>query len=188
MFIFNRKKEISLDEIFVDSHFINTSRLIGLYGGGTVEIGIDSLIGGSLIIEAPSGMIFIGNNSFIGEGTSINSRASINIGNNVLIAANCILQDHDSHSINYQERKEDVNYAIKRLKGNADLKKDFSKVKTNPIIVEDDVWISNGVTILKGVKIGARSIIGTKSVVTKDVPQDSFAAGNPATVIKKLNY
>lgn len=58
--------------------------------------------------------------------------------------------------------------------------------KAAPIVIEDDVWIGAHSIILKGVTIGARSIIGAGSIVTKSVPADCVAAGNPCRVIKKL--
>ena len=57
-----------------------------------------------------------------------------------------------------------------------------------PITIEDDVWIGAQCVILKGVTIGARSIIGAGSVVTKSISPDCIAAGNPCKIIKKLNY
>ena len=55
------------------------------------------------------------------------------------------------------------------------------------IVIEDDVLIGMNSIILKGVHIGARSVIGAGSVVTKDIPADCIAAGNPAHVIKMIN-
>lgn len=60
------------------------------------------------------------------------------------------------------------------------------KVKSAPITIEDDVWIGAFTTILKGVHIGARSIIGANSVVTKDIPADCIAAGNPCRIIRTI--
>jgi acetyltransferase-like isoleucine patch superfamily enzyme len=77
--------------------------------------------------------------------------------------------DNDVHQINYIERKAN--------KG---------KVKSAPIVIEDDVWLGANVMVLKGVTIGARSIIGAGSVVTKSIPSDCIAAGTPAKVIKSL--
>lgn len=53
-----------------------------------------------------------------------------------------------------------------------------------PVTIDDDVWIGSRVTILPGVHIGKGSIIGTGSVVTKDVPDYTIVAGNPAKVVK----
>jgi len=55
-----------------------------------------------------------------------------------------------------------------------------------PITIEDDAWLGGSVTICPGVTIGARSVVGAGSVVTKDVPPDVVVAGNPARVVKEL--
>jgi maltose O-acetyltransferase len=55
-----------------------------------------------------------------------------------------------------------------------------------PITIGDDVWIGGSVVICPGVTIGDRSVIGAGSVVTKDIPADVFAAGNPCKVIRSL--
>ena len=57
-----------------------------------------------------------------------------------------------------------------------------------PIVIEDRVWIGIGATICPGVKIGENSIIGAGSVVTKDVPKNSIVGGNPAKIIRKIDY
>jgi acetyltransferase-like isoleucine patch superfamily enzyme len=56
-----------------------------------------------------------------------------------------------------------------------------------PIRIEDDAWIGAGVMILRGVTVGARSIVSAGSVVRTNVPTDSIVAGNPATIVKSLN-
>jgi maltose O-acetyltransferase len=53
-----------------------------------------------------------------------------------------------------------------------------------PVIIGADVWVGGGALILAGVTIGARSVIGAGSVVTRDVPEDVFAAGNPCRVVR----
>lgn len=65
-------------------------------------------------------------------------------------------------------------------------RKDFNKIIANPVIIGKNVWISTRCTILEGVTIGDNSIIGAGSVVTKDIPANCFAAGNPARVVKKF--
>jgi maltose O-acetyltransferase len=55
-----------------------------------------------------------------------------------------------------------------------------------PVVIGADVWVGGGAIILPGVTIGARSVIGAGSVVTKDVPEGVFAAGNPCRVIRAL--
>jgi maltose O-acetyltransferase len=55
-----------------------------------------------------------------------------------------------------------------------------------PVEVGTDVWIGGGAIILPGVRIGSRSVIGAGSVVTRDVPDEVFAAGNPCRVIREI--
>jgi maltose O-acetyltransferase len=55
-----------------------------------------------------------------------------------------------------------------------------------PVDIGEDVWVGGGAIILPGVCIGARAVIGAGSVVTRDVPQDVFAAGNPCRVIRAI--
>lgn len=56
-----------------------------------------------------------------------------------------------------------------------------------PVEIGSDVWIGGGAIICPGVKIGSRTVIGAGSVVTRDIPADVFAAGNPCRVIRELN-
>lgn len=83
-----------------------------------------------------------------------------------------ILMDTDAHSLNYVDRRDGDVDMVNRL--------------DRPIVIEDDVLVGAFAIILKGVTIGARSVIGAGSVVTKDIPADCVAAGNPAKVIKQL--
>ena len=54
------------------------------------------------------------------------------------------------------------------------------------IEIGSDVWVGGGAIILPGVKIGSRAVIGAGSVVTRDIPDDVFAAGNPCRVIRQI--
>ena len=56
-----------------------------------------------------------------------------------------------------------------------------------PVEIGEDVWVGGGAIILPGVRIGARTVIGAGSVVTRDIPDDVFAAGNPCRVIRALS-
>lgn len=97
---------------------------------------------------------------------------SIVIGNYVNIGADTILLDSDAHSLSFLDRRVDE----------LDLKNKVNK----PIIIGDDVLIGTRCVILKGVQIGARSIIGSGSIVVSDIPEDCIAAGNPAKVIRRI--
>jgi maltose O-acetyltransferase len=60
-------------------------------------------------------------------------------------------------------------------------KQEFGK----PIEIGSDVWVGGGALILAGVRVGSRAVIGSGSVVTRDIPEGAFAAGNPCRVIRK---
>lgn len=70
------------------------------------------------------------------------------------------------------------------LKNNGYVKKNL--IKTESVIIEDDVWIGAGTIILPGIRIGRMAIIGAGSVVTKDVPERTVVAGNPAKIINRI--
>lgn len=113
----------------------------------------------------------------IGNGCGISSsciwaRKSIVIGNNVNIGADCLIMDHDAHSLDPQKRHVFAD--------------DFACTAAAPICIADDVLIGAKVIVLKGVAIGARSIVGAGSVVTCDIPADEIWAGNPAKFIRKI--
>lgn len=57
---------------------------------------------------------------------------------------------------------------------------------TDPVVIEDNCWIGAGVTICPGVRIGKNSVIGAGSVVTKDIPENSVAVGNPCRVLRAI--
>ncbi len=124
----------------------------------------------SIFQSIDGGKITIGNFTGI-TSCIISSRESITIGNNTLIGANCRIFDHDFHNLDYLVRR-----------------KNSGNIKSEPVLIEDDVFVGTNSIILKGVRIGARTIIGAGSVVSiKIIPPDSLVAGNPARIIKKLN-
>lgn len=103
-------------------------------------------------------------NEFSASGVCIVSEENIMIGNNVSLGANVTIIDTDFHAIDFK------------------LQSSGLKVKCKPIHIEDNVWIGMNVVILKGVRIGQGAIIGANSVVTKDVPANTCAVGNPAVI------
>lgn len=126
-------------------------------------------IKGCIYTKQPQAKIIIGNN--VGVSSSVIwCNNSIHIGNNVLVGANCIIIDDDAHPIDFLNRR------LRVGGGNS-----------APIVIEDDVWIGMNCIILKGITIGARSIIGAGSVVTKSIPSDVVAAGNPCQIIRHIN-
>ncbi len=177
----NCKKNVVLGK---DSEFSGASKVFNSRGKKeNIVIGESSHIYGELLVFGYGGKITIGSFSFLGENSKIWSGDSVNIGDHVFISHNCNIVDTNSHEIDYIERKESHLYRLKNglttdLKGN---------IITSPIIIEDHVWISFNVIILKGIRIGKGSIIAAGSVITKDVPPFSLMAGNPAKLIKSIS-
>lgn len=114
-----------------------------------------------------------GYNIKVGDGVFFNFNcvvldvAQVIIGSRTLIGPNVQIYTA-THPMNYQERATGLEYA-------------------KPITIGEDVWLGGSVVICPGVTIGDRSVIGAGSVVTKDIPADVFAAGNPCKVIKLIN-
>ena len=112
------------------------------------------------------GEIIIGKYSLITPGVRIMAAEKIKIGDACMIAHGVYISDADWHGI--YDRAEPVG-------------------QTKPVILEDNVWVGDSAIICKGVTIGKNSIIGAGAIVTKDVPQNSIFAGNPAKLVKELN-
>lgn len=125
-----------------------------------------------------------GKNICIGNNVSINMNCTfvdcnkIEIGNNVLIASNVQLYT-STHPVELSERltpdwdPESGEY--------------FCRTYALPIRIGSGCWLGGGVIVLPGVTIGDGSVIGAGSVVTKDIPENSLAVGNPCRVIRKIN-
>ena len=109
----------------------------------------------------PNADLTIGDNCGF-SGTVVGCFERIVIGNNVRCGANTLITDSDWHL------------------------NDPRAAKPRPVVIEENVWLGEGVKVLKGVRIGANSVIGAGSVVTKDIPANVVAAGNPCLVIKNL--
>ena len=113
----------------------------------------------------------VGKNCDIGWGSSIAVGTSITIGNNVRLAANVHLAGYPGHPLD----------AAARARGEPE-----TDDQVGAIILEDDVWLATGTTVLAGVRIGRGTIVGAGSVVTKDLPAGVLAAGAPARVIRAI--
>lgn len=153
-----------------------------------LKIGKNGVIDSSFVFETESGSISVGDRVHIGGGTQLISRNGIRIGNDVIIAWNCTIYDHNSHSIYWEERENDVYREWECITNGRHVleTKDWSGVKSAPIVIEDKAWIGMGVTVLKGVTIGEGAVIGAGSVVTHDIPPYTVAAGNPAVIVRKI--
>lgn len=134
-------------------------------------------IRGCIFLPMPESVIEIGNDTGM-SSTCLWAKTRITIGNRVKIGGDCILMDTDAHNLDFRVR------ASKEKVGKYG--KDPFTAASAPIVIEDDVLIGTRCIILKGVTIGARSIIAAGSVVTKSIPADCIAGGNPAKVIRMM--
>ena len=104
----------------------------------------------------------------IGHGTNVNGLAKILVGQSVRIGAGCTLSwdcqvlDHDFHTMTVGGRV---------------------RAESSPVVLEDRVWVGTGALVLKGVTVGAGSVVAAGAVVTRDVPAGSIVAGTPARVV-----
>jgi maltose O-acetyltransferase len=111
--------------------------------------------------------IILGENVYFNFNCAVLDVNLVRIGSRTLIGPGVHIYTA-MHPTDYRERAKGLEYAI-------------------PVTIEHDVWIGGGAIICPGVKIGFGSIIGAGSVVTKNIPSEVFAAGNPCKVIKSLN-
>jgi acetyltransferase-like isoleucine patch superfamily enzyme len=132
------------------------------------SLGRSSVIEDYAIINNAVGEITIGNHTRIGLGNTI--IGPVMIGNNVILAQNVVIS-----ALNH--KFEDVLMTINQ-----------QGVKTDQIIIEDNVWIGANSSVLAGVHIGEHVVVGAGSVVTKDIPPFSVVVGNPARILKVYDH
>lgn len=108
----------------------------------------------------------------LGKGVFVNANCTfldgggITVGDRTLIGPNCQLLTPE-HPMDHRERRKPVERGLR-------------------IAIGEDCWLGGGVVVCPGVRIGDRSVIAAGSVVTRDIPADSLAAGNPAVVKRNL--
>lgn len=166
----------------VDASGVNVSKgypIVDIRKGAEVTFGHDiwinnyhntSWYANTMIHVGPKGKLSWGSHSGA-NGALIFCNDSITIGEHVNIGGGTRIYDTDFHPIDWKLRR----------KQNSP-----SDTKTAPVVIEDDVFIGTNCIIGKGRRIGARSVIAAGSVVTKDIPADCIAGGNPCKVIKLM--
>ena len=152
------------------THYGINMNIIGcveINGGGKITCGNDLFIKANRfnpvnIYVGPTGNLILGDKVFLNNRVRIVCSQEIIIGSHCDIADECLIIDNDFHGVGPEPSKNE------------------------PIIIEDDVWLASRVIVLKGVTIGKGTVIGAGSVVTKSIPPNTFAAGNPAKIIRKI--
>ncbi|WP_322975331.1 acyltransferase [Aporhodopirellula aestuarii] len=148
-----------------------------IVGRGRILIGCGVRLSGksSFAFSSKHGgaTLVIGDRCFLGHNCAVTVAKEIIIGKDCLIAGGVRITDFDGHPLDADDRRTGQPAPIDAVR---------------PVVIGDDVWIGHGAVILKGVRIGNRSVIGARAVVTRDVPEDCVVAGNPARVVKSLSY
>ena len=145
----------------------------GIHLGNRVFIGADAWID-CFAAYPPSGQTFsprleIGDDTMIGYHSHIMVVGQVTIGKHVLIADKVYISDN-LHGF------EDIGRPVLA-----------QPLTHRPVVIEDEVWIGENACVLPGVTVGRHSVIGSNSVVTKDVPPYSVVAGTPARVIRQYD-
>lgn len=147
-----------------------------VHGSGRIVIGDDVTLGGKPDIvfgNRGDGVpeLIVGDHVFLGHACSFAISGSVRVGAHTLIAGGVHISDYDGHPVDAARRRAGEPAPPEAVK---------------PVVIGEDVWVGNYATILKGVTIGDRAIVGARAVVTRDVPADTVVAGNPARVVKRL--
>ena len=143
----------------------------GCYFDADIKHNLVGLSGPTILDTRHGGNIIIGDNSGF-SSVVVSSKTLVRIGSRVKCGGNVKIFDHDFHSLSAESRSE---YA-----------KDVANIRSKPIEIGDDVFIGANVMVLKGARIGNRSIISAGAVVFGlDVPPDSLVKGNPAIIVER---
>jgi len=164
---------------------INIHPSAQLFGLGSMTIGKNFMAGEHLRMEAISRYgpvlynprIVIKDNVCLNDFVHIGAVSYIEIGNNVLMASKIYISDHNHGSYSGEDQSSPETPPGMRVIGSS-----------KQVIIGDNVWIGEFVSILPGVTIGAGSIIGANSVVSRSIPPSSIAVGCPARVVKSYDH
>ena len=131
------------------------------------------------ISDRKNPQLIIGNNVQINDYVHLSCAESVIIEDNVLIASKVYVSDlnHGNYSSLKNPEHSCPDEIVKER-----------KIFTKPVKICQNTWLGENVAVLSGVTIGKNSIIGANSVISKNIPENCIAVGNPAKVIKKYNF
>jgi acetyltransferase-like isoleucine patch superfamily enzyme len=141
---------------------------IRISGGGRLVLGNGITLTGNVVpielISHEGACITIGDHTFINYGSSISAHRLVTIGRHCLLGHYSFILDNNEH----------------------DLRQHRMLPPSEPVVIEDHVWIGSRVCILPGVRVGHHSAVGAGSIVTTDIPPYCLAVGNPARVVRGI--
>jgi len=163
---FPRRLSVGPSAYLADGVYINALSRKGFVLGANVRVREGTWMLGTAVLTEPGEGLTVGDNVYIGPYCVLGAGGGLHIGSDVTIGAHVdiLAEDHD-----FSDPTRPINRQGVTRKG---------------ITIGDDCWIGNRVTILDGVRVGRGSVIGAASVVTRDLPEFSVAAGSPARVIR----
>lgn len=138
----------------------------------------DNITFEGLIISQSHGKVYLSDWVKVGHGSQIMAVNSIFIGKYTAIATDVKIVDNNNHPVSPSYRRK------MRISPRGSDMRAWKHSLHSPIVIGENVWIGSDVRINKGVTIGDNSIIAANSVVTKSIPSNTIAAGNPAKVVK----
>jgi acetyltransferase-like isoleucine patch superfamily enzyme len=144
-----------------------------------IRLGRRTICRGILLCDSGLGLIEIGDLVYIGDDVIISTREHIRIGSRTMVAHGVQIFDNDSHPIDARDRHADY---LNLIEG----RPRTHSVPSAPVEIGEDCWIGTNSIVLKGVKIGDRSVVAAGSVITADIGDDCVAAGNPAQIVRSL--
>lgn len=143
-----------------------------------VRVGDNCLLSGNIHCNR-LGKVVVGDHVFMNGGTILRCDYEITVGNCCLFGPNVRLWDTSNHPMSVAARERQAReICFKEV--------DSYEASGGPIIIEDNVWLGMDVIVLANVRIGRGSVVGAGSVVTKDIPPMTFAAGVPARFISNV--
>src|SRR5215471_5919983 len=141
-----------------------------------IVIGARTVVRGIIRVER-GGHVRVADRCYIGDDTILSAHRAIEIESDVLIAHGCQIFDNTTHPIDATDRSVHYEHILAGRAYDGD-------IPAQPIVILRGAWIDMNCIIMRGVRIGARSIVAAGSVVVDDVAADTTAAGNPARFIK----
>ena len=129
----------------------------------------------------PQGTCTVGDFTLL-NGALIMAQERVEIGSHCLVSWNVGIADSDFHPLDPAQRRIDAEALAPYFAA----RPERPHIRTQPVIIRDNVWIGMHAVILKGVEIGENSVVAAGAVITKTVPPNVVVAGNPATIVREL--